>query len=634
MSVFASFEVARRAEGARWILGVTFLALSGAFFKAQVLEHDKFKVEAGSNRLRPIKLPSPRGDILDRNGLPIAENVPGYSIKLLAANEDSLRAVLARLLSYVPADSVNADAVVRRWRVATFQPVQVFASGEDRLVAILEEHRAALPGLVIQAEPRRTYPHGEAVAHLVGYVSEISDAEMKAGTFGDVGMGEIVGKQGLEVEYDSLLRGQQGTRYVEVTARGRTVRDQPNSGSVRPVAGSTMRTTIDLPLQLFIDSMWRADLPEKRGAMVAMTPKGEILAYYSHPGFDPNAFIGGISAEDYAVYHEDSNHPLIDRVINGRYPPASPFKLAIATMALRRGLVTMDSRMPVPCSGGLRFGNRVFKCWKRDGGHGSLTLTEAIKTSCDVYFYQLGQLIGRDGLLEDGQALGFSDMSGIDLEQEKRSIFPRGMKDYINSRGLSTWSNGEVLNLSIGQGRNTQTLINMVSFYAALAGDGIKRPPHIYEPRPGTKTYDLGLKPEQLLGLRHAMAEVVRSGTAGASGGREFDVAGKTGSGQVSNQKDIGWFIGFAPADSAKIVVGIQVEEGEHGALVAKYVVKAIGRFLQGPGSPAIRTEYQLPISEDTTPAADSLAPDTTRAVTRPATPAAKPPARKPGQRR
>ncbi len=253
MSVFASFEVARRAEGARWILGVTFLALSGAFFKAQVLEHDKFKVEAGSNRLRPIKLPSPRGDILDRNGLPIAENVPGYSIKLLAANEDSLRAVLARLLSYVPADSVNADAVVRRWRVATFQPVQVFASGEDRLVAILEEHRAALPGLVIQAEPRRTYPHGEAVAHLVGYVSEISDAEMKAGTFGDVGMGEIVGKQGLEVEYDSLLRGQQGTRYVEVTARGRTVRDQPNSGSVRPVAGSTMRTTIDLPLQLFID---------------------------------------------------------------------------------------------------------------------------------------------------------------------------------------------------------------------------------------------------------------------------------------------------------------------------------------------------------------------------------------------
>ena len=634
MNAFASFEVARRAEGARWILGLAFLVLGVAFFKAQVLEHDRFRLEAGSNRLRPIKLPSPRGDILDRNGLSLAENIPGYSIKLLAAREDSLRAVLGRLLAYVPADSVDVEVVVRRWRAARFQPAQVFASGEDRIVAALEEHRAVLPGLVIQAEPRRTYPHGEAVAHLVGYVGEISEPELKSGQFGLAGLGELVGKQGLEVEYDSLLRGQQGTRYVEVTARGHTVRDQPSSGAVRPIAGATVRTTIDLPLQLFIDSMWRADLPTKRGAMIAMTPKGEVLAYYSHPGFDPNAFIGGISSEDYAVLHEDSDHPLIDRVINGRYPPASPFKLAIATMALRRGLVTMNSRMPVPCSGSLRFGNRVFKCWKRDGGHGSLTLAEAIKSSCDVYFYQLGLLLGKDALLEDGQALGLSDVSGIDLQQEKRGAFPRGLKDYMNSRGQSSWSNGEVLNLSIGQGRNTQTLINMVSFYAALAGDGIKRPPHIFQPRPGTKSYDLALTPEQLVGLRQALSDVVQSGTAGASGGREFDVAGKTGTGQVSNQKDIGWFIGFAPADSAKIVVGIQVEEGEHGALVAKYVVRAIGRFLQGPGSPATRTEYQPPLSEDTTPAADSLQPDTTRAVALPKPVVVKPATKQPGTQR
>lgn len=626
MSAFASFEVARRAEGARWILLFGFMVLGGAFFKAQVLEHNKFRVTAGSNRLRPIKLPSPRGDILDRNGLPIAENVPGYSIKLLAGNEDTLRAVLSRLLAYVPADSVNVDAVVRRWAAAKFQPAQVFASGEDRIVATLEEHRAMLPGLVIQAEPRRSYPDGGAVAHLVGYVAEISEAEIKSGEFGSAAMGELVGKQGLEVEYDSLLRGQQGTRYVEVTARGRTVGDQPLSGSIRPVAGSTLRTTIDLPLQLFIDSMWRADLPEKRGAMIAMTPGGEILAYYSHPGFDPNKFIGGISSQEYAVYHEDSDNPLLDRVINGRYPPASPFKLAIATMALRRGLVTMNSRMSTSCSGGYRFGNRVYKCWKRDGGHGSLTLTEAIKASCDVYFYQLGLMLGEEALLEDGQALGLSDPSGIDLEQEKRGNFPRSVKDYVNSRGVSTWSRGEVLNLSIGQGRNTQTLTNMVSFYAALAGDGIKRPPHIFKERPGAKSYDLGLNADQLTGLRHAMSEVVRSGTAGASGGREFDVAGKTGSGQVSNQRDIGWFIGFAPADSAKIVVGIQVEEGEHGSLVAKYVVKAIGRYLQGPGSPVIKIEYQPPLSEDTTPSIDSLPPDSSRTARPPTTPTAKKP--------
>ncbi|MEP6589555.1 MAG: penicillin-binding protein 2 [Gemmatimonadota bacterium] len=615
MSAFASFEVARRADAARWVLGLTFAVLAGAFFKAQVLEHDRFRVEAGSNRLRPIKLPSPRGDILDRNGLPIAENVPGYSIKLLASREDSLRAVLARLLAFVPADSVKIEAVVQRWRAARYQPTQVFASGEDRVVAVLEEHRAAIPGLVIQAEPRRTYPHGLSMAHLVGYIGEISEGELKAGEFGTAAMGEMVGKQGLEVEYDSLLRGQTGTRYVEVTARGRTVRDQQNGGAVRPIAGSVMRTTIDLPLQLFIDSMWNADMPDMRGAMVAMTPKGEVLAYYSHPGFDPNAFIGGISVADYAVYHEDSDNPLLDRVINGRYPPASPFKLAIATMALRRGLVTMDSRMPAPCTGGYRFGNRVYKCWKRDGGHGSLTLTEAIKTSCDVYFYQLGLLLGRDAMMEDGQALGLSDPSGIDLQQEKRGLFPRSVKDYINSRGQSTWNNGEVLNLAIGQGRNSQTLINMVSFYAALAGDGIKRPPHVFEERQDAKRYDLGLTPDQLRGLRHAMSEVVRSGTAGASGGAAFDVAGKTGSGQVSNQKDIAWFIGFAPADSAKVVIGIQVEEGLHGSLVAKYVVRAIGRFLQGPGSAAIKSDFVPPLSEDTTPGVDSLVSDSTGAA-------------------
>ena len=629
MSTFTSFEVARRAVGARWIILLAFVVLGSAFFKAQVLEHDRFRLEAGSNRLRPIKLPSPRGDILDRNGLPIAENIPGYSIKLLASNEDSLRAVLGRLLALVPADSVDLDVVVHRWRAARYQPTQVFASGEDRIVATLEEHRAALPGLVIQAEPRRTYPNGTAMAHLVGYVAEISEGELASGRFGNAGMGEMVGKQGLEVEYDSMLRGQQGTRYVEVTAKGRTVGNQSSTGSVRPVAGSVMRTTLDLPLQLFIDSMWRADIPDKRGAMIAMTPKGEVLAYYSHPGFDPNAFIGGISAADYAVYHEDSHNPLLDRVINGRYPPASPFKLAIATMALRRGLVTMDTRMSVPCTGGMRFGNRVYKCWKRDGGHGQLTLAEAIQSSCDVYFYQLGLMLGEKAMFEDGQALGLSDVSGIDLEQEKRGLFPRSLTDYVNSRGQSTWAKGEVLNLSIGQGRNAQTLINMVSFYAALAGDGIKRPPHIFEPRPDTKNYDLKLTPEQLAGLRRALSDVVQRGTAGASGGREFDVAGKTGSGQVTGQKDIGWFIGFAPADSAKIVVGIQVEEGEHGAAVAKYVVRAIGRFLQGPGSPAAWSDYRVPISEDTTPAADSLAPDTTRALLPP-----KVAPRKPGTRR
>jgi penicillin-binding protein 2 len=587
MSAFSSWEVSRRATISQWIILAAFAVLASAFFRAQVVNHDSYRTRSDRNYLRDISLEPPRGAIVDRHGEAIATNATGYSIRLLGTREDSLRAVLERLDSLIPGDTVDAETVVQRWETARYQPALVYASGSYDVVATLEEHRAALPGLVIQREPRRRYPDSNAVAHLVGYVGEVSSADLARNAFPGARSGEIVGKQGLELEYDSLLRGQRGVRFVEIDAKGRMIRDAPSTASLAAEQGKLVRTTIDMGLQRFIDSMWRADpyLTAKRGAMLAMTPGGEILAYSSFPSYNPNEFVGHIDQDTWDDALNDPNKPLINRVIRAAYPPASPFKLAIAAMALRRGY-TMDSKMREPCTGSYQFGNRAYRCWN-PRGHGFLTLRGAIASSCDVYFYQLGQLLGADSILAAAKEFGFGEKAGVDLDNEHAGTLMGSMKAYVNSRGVSTWSNGEVLNLSIGQGRHTETLMNMVSFYAALAGDGIKRTPHIIEGRTSTETHDLKLTPEQLSDLRLAMEDVVNSGTATGNlasevGLKEFHIAGKTGSAQVTGQKDMAWFIAFAPADAPKIVVGIAVEEGVHGANVAKFPVRAIIHFLTG----------------------------------------------------
>ncbi|HEY3935530.1 MAG TPA: penicillin-binding protein 2 [Gemmatimonadales bacterium] len=585
MSPFASWQVARRAVAAQWLLVAVFGVLVSAFFKAQVVEHERYRTESAQTHLRQIPLAAPRGAILDRNGLVIADNFPGYSIELLANTEDSLRAALVRLDALVPDDTIDVETVVRRWKEARYQPALVYSSGRDDVVARLEEHRAELSGLVIQRIPRRHYPDSNAVAHLVGYVGEVSPTDLENNTFPGAQPGEIVGKQGLEVEYDSLLRGHRGVRFVEVTPGGQPVREQVEAGSIPPVGGNTIRTTIDLDLQRFVDSMWRTDLTGKRGAMVAMTPDGQVLAYYSMPSYNPNDFIGRIDPTVWNGLQQDPNRPLYNRVIQAAYPPGSPFKLAMAALALRRGF-TMESKMRDPCTGGYRFGNRIYHCWYPKG-HGYLTLRQAIAASCDVYFYQLGQLLGADSILAGAYDLGFGQRSDIDIGGEAKPFLRKAVKDYVTSHGATLWGNGETLNLSIGQGAHTETLINMVSFYAALASDGIKRAPRILASRPVKVVRDLHIPPKDLQDLRLAMVDVVNGGTAsadlaGIAGLKEFHIAGKTGSAQVTGQKDMGWFIAFAPAEAPTIVIGIAVEEGIHGALVAKYPVRAIIHYFTG----------------------------------------------------
>jgi penicillin-binding protein 2 len=615
MNAFHPHLLERRLRAARVVVWSAVGVLVAAFFRTQVLEHARFRLQSETNRLRPIPLPAPRGIITDRNGKVLAENVPGYSVALLPGDEDSLRARLARLAPLLRLDSAAVERVLARYRRAPYLPVTVVANASFALVSALEERRLALPGLLIQPEPRRFYPDSQAVAHLVGYVGEVTEAERAQRR---LRLGGLVGKDGLEREYDDTLRGADGVRFVEVSALGQVVRDAGAAATLRPVPGHALHTTIDLDLQRYVAQIFPAG---QRGAVIALNPNsGEILALYSAPGFDPNAFVGGVDPEYWRGLNDNPATPLFDRAIKGLYPPGSTWKLAVAAMALRRGLVTLRSRMPIPCRGGLQYGNRFFRCWQAHG-HGDLTLAEAIAQSCDVYFYQLGLKLGLTSLLEDANDWGFRARTGIDLPGEIAPEFPSGTEYYDRLYGPRRWTSAVTLNLAIGQGENAQTLVNMVRFYQMLASDGRARAPYVVRPatQPGA---NLGLAPEQLAGLRAALISVVERGTArgAARYGGSIAIAGKTGTAQNPHGPAHGWFIGFAPADRPEIVVGAVVEFAREGPFVAPLVTRIIGRYLGVDTAAASNVRIVLPT--DTAPRSVQLLPGALDEDTVPAPPA------------
>ena len=591
---FHPFVLAQRGVVASRFVMIVFGLLIIQFFRLQVLEHGKYQLKSESNRLRAVPLTAPRGLILDRTGAIIAENVPGYSVLLLANRPDSLRAMLERLQPLVHLDSADVQRVMARHRALPYEPTLVIKDAPFTLVSMLEERRSTLPGLVIQTEPKRLYPDSTAVAHLSGYVGEVTEQELLTPEYAARRQGAIVGRVGLEREYEDSLQGSDGVRFVEVDAMGRVIREE-GAPSLPTVAGRELRTTIDLDLQRYIDSIW----PRRyRGAMVAMDPStGAILALYSYPAYNPNDFVGGIQSAVWNSLNEDPAKPLLNRAIGTRYPPASTFKLATALIALQRGLVRFDSHMSQPCRGGFRFGNRIWKCW-RAAGHGSLDLIGAIASSCDVYFYQLGLRIGVANFLESGNALGFRSRSGIDIPNEIMPDYKRNTEYFDRVYGRGRWTNGIAINLAIGQGENAQTLINMVRFYAALANGGRVPTPYIVRPRQAPPP-PIVLPDSTFLGIRNALIAVVERGTARGSRLADLHLAGKTGTAQNPHGLDHGWFIGFAPADHPRIVVGGIMEFGEHGTTVAPYVARVVSRYLLGPDSTRGRDDVPLLVIPD-----------------------------------
>lgn len=579
-------DVARRSIiAALLIAGVLTFLLSG-FFRTQVIQHDRYALRAEENRLQEIPIPAPRGIIYDRRGEPIAENVVGYSISVMAQRADSLRAVLARLRTIIPISEAQIEAALRRFRRdGPSRPAVLLPDASYDVVAVLEERRSQFPGLIIQSAPKRFYPDGAALSAFVGYIAEINESELARPAFRDSGYkaGMQIGKQGLEKQYEYILRGREGKRFVEVDARGRIVREAGAArADLRPQAGGHLQTSIDLRLQRYIDTLFTRD--SIIAGAVAMDPMtGDVLAIHSTPGYDPNRFVGGIPADYWKELREDPKQPLYNKALQGLYPPASTWKLLTAAVGLEEKVVTLTDRMPVPCTGGLWYGGRYFRCWYAPG-HGSLDLAGAIAKSCNVYFYQLGLKLSMSRLLAGGVKMGMNQKTGIDLPEEKRPRWPADEAYFDQRFGKGGWTRTLVLNQAIGQGDNDQTILSMARFYTAFASrDGYAVEPRIVtNAKPTRRKQLLHLTPAQTAAVREALTEVLTErGTANSARLPDITAAGKTGTAQNS-RSDLAhaWFVGFAPAHEPRIVVAVMVEFGDHGYTAARYATAIMARYL------------------------------------------------------
>ena len=574
-------DIVKRGRVASVIVTGVLLFLMGGFFRSQVLNHRKYDLQSKTNRLREVPLPAPRGVIFDRNNKVIADNVIGYSVSVLAMKEDTLRAVLQRLTGTISITPAQIEQSVRRFRRAPARPTVIIPDASFDVVSVLEEHRSQFPGLIIQSAPRRFYPDGPAVASFVGYVGEVSETELTQSSYADYKAGQQVGKQGLEKQYESLLRGKEGSQFVEVDARGRIVRNSGAQQDQIPEAGPDLHTNIDLDLQKFVAGIFGDSL---QGGAVAIDPQtGGVLALYSAPSFDGNRFIGGVSVPYYDSLRTDERRPLYNKALQGTYPPGSTWKLATTAIGLETGAVKMTDKMPIPCTGGMQFGSRYFRCWKPEG-HGFLDLKGAIAKSCDVYFYQLGLRLGIARLIAGGVSIGFDKKAGIDLPEELKPRFPKTTEYFDKKYGKGRWNNSLVLSMAIGQGDNSQTILNMAKFYTALGTDGKAAKPQIKKGA-AERVQVVQLTNDQMEQMRQALVGVVTGGTAAASAIKGVQLAGKTGtaqSGKFVNGKELnhGWFVGFAPADKPSIVVAVMIEFGGHGTRAAAIASKIIQAYL------------------------------------------------------
>lgn len=422
MSIYGK-KLPRRGPAAAIIMSAALLLLIAAFFWTQVVRHGRFSLQAEENRLREMPVPAARGVIYDRDGKPIADNVVGYSVVALVRSEDSLRVLLEGLRPLIGLTDRDAVDALKRYERDRSRPVVILRDASYDVVSVLEEHRLELPGLVIQLSPRRVYPAGKAVGALTGYVAEIDVLELstRRREGDEYRAGQLIGKQGLEQQYEAQLRGSEGTRFVEVDARNRVVRSVGARPDIPAVAGQPLHTSIDLDLQTYIDSLFGDTLS---GGVVAMDPQsGGVLAIYSSPAVDPNRFIGSVASSYYDSLRNDPRRPLFNKALQGTYPPGSIWKLATAVIALQDSVVAFADHMPRPDPGYFVFGDRIWRDWK-PGGHGNLDLSAAIVESCNVYFYQLGLKIGLPRLVDGGLQLGFGHKSGIDLPGESRPRFP------------------------------------------------------------------------------------------------------------------------------------------------------------------------------------------------------------------
>jgi penicillin-binding protein 2 len=487
---------------------------------------------------------------------------------------------------------INRDEVIDKLKAASSFPSSFPVKIKDDIsmdeLAKVEVNRVYLPGVSIQIEPKRNYPHGKMMAHILGYVSEISNEELKHKEHKTYSPGDYIGKYGLERMYETYLRGIDGEKRVEVDAMGREVRTLDMKD---PIPGNNIYLNINLDVQMIVEKA----LEGKRGGCIAVEPKtGAVVALASRPAFDPNKFASGITKEGWKEITTDKAHPLQNRVIQGRYPPGSTFKILTALKALEDGLINNNTSFG--CRGGFPFGNRVFKCWKK-GGHGSVSVHRAIVESCDVFFYNVGLKLGVDKIHNFGTAVGLGKSTGIDLPNEVNGLLPSS--EWKKKTYGVPWYEGETVSVAIGQGAVWLTPIQLVQLSSFVANEGINFKPQIINKIIGSdgktlKTFepvvaaDIKMKKEVFKIVKEGMQGVVNepSGTAYGSRIQNIHMSGKTGTAQSSgadkgkNLGDHAWFIAFAPSEDPAIAITVLIEYGGHGSSAAAPVAKAISEGL------------------------------------------------------
>ncbi|MBI4878012.1 MAG: penicillin-binding protein 2 [Acidobacteria bacterium] len=554
----------------------TFVFLISGFWELQIRNPEFYNERAERNRIKSQPILAPRGKILDRDGRVIVDSHSSFS---LALSRDNLNpAHLGYIAEGLGLDPAEVEARLRRFRSRpSYEAIIIKEELTPGELAFVEAHRDSetFPELELLQDQRRLYPRDGLAAHVIGYVGEVSEAELDAAEFARYNQGDVIGKSGIERQYNEILMGVDGQRRVMVDNRGkvRTV-----MGIKEAVPGKNLQLTIDLDLQAVAELA----MENRRGAVVALDPRnGDVLAMVSHPAFDPNKFAGRIRNRDWMEIISDPEKPLLNRALQAQLAPGSTFKPIVALAGLESGAI--DDQFQVHCGGGAAFYGRYFKCHIK-GGHGNVELHKGLTQSCDVFFYNAGNRMGIDKIAQYAELVGLGRRTGIDLPHEAEGLVPSSKWKARTLR--QKWYAGETISVSIGQGALTVTPLQMAYAMGGLATGGVWHRPHLVRDRKDDeRARRVELNLENLNKVIDGMYGVVNEG---GTGGRArlpgLEVCGKTGTAQLASNevlkgtalgrtmKDNAWFVGFAPRQAPEIVVVALFEGGEHGPAAAPIV--------------------------------------------------------------
>ena len=595
------------------VVVLAFAILIGRFVFLQIVLHDYYTTRAEDNRISLVPITPNRGVILDRNGTIMARNYSAFTLEITPSKVESLDATidaLGKLIEILPKDRRRFRKLLEESKSFESLPIRTRLSDEE--VARFAVNRYLFPGVEVKARLFRQYPLGAVASHALGYINRINRADLETIAKNEQEANykgtDHIGKTGLEQKYEFQLHGEAGYEEVEIDAGGRAVRSLARTA---PVSGNNLTLTLDARLQEITEKAFG----ERRGALVAIEPStGGILALVSTPTFDPNLFVDGIRNEDWDALNNSPNRPMVNRALNGAYPPGSTFKPFMALAALELGKRTPSQAISDP--GFFVFGGHLFRDDKK-GGHGIVDMYKSIVHSCDTYYYMLANDLGIDNIARFMGSIGLGKVTGIDIEGESKGVLPsqEWKKNYFKRTDQQKWFAGETISIGIGQGYNAYTPIQLAQAMAAIANNGVMFRPHlvkhITDSKTGIKTpiephplRVLGWKPENIEIIKRAMVGVNKEGTgARAFAGAAYESGGKTGTAQLYSLKgadykasrikeelrDHALFIAFAPADKPRIALAVLVENGGFGAQSAAPIARMVidyyllGKLPQGP---------------------------------------------------